>query len=163
MCGFPRPPFSPAPNLSTYCAQFVTRTGVLAGPAGANPTNAAMAVPTPSIGRVPLGTSSTYTPGDRYSGIRPPHRIGLIDHELIRVGRNFERYDITRVTISRYAHAHGALSETREHEAAITIGRRRRRRPTVDGHHRVRQRATAAITHHAPDVQRRLRRALIVK
>ena len=58
MCGFLRPPFSSAPNVSTYCDQLVTSTGVLVGPAGAKPTKAAIAVPTPSIGRVPVLTSS---------------------------------------------------------------------------------------------------------
>jgi hypothetical protein len=41
----------------TYCDQLVISTGLLAGPAGAKPTNAAIAVPTPSIGRVPVLTS----------------------------------------------------------------------------------------------------------
>src|SRR5688572_25953055 len=69
MCGFLRPPFSATPKASTYCDQFVTSVGSLTGPDGANPTNAAIAVPTPSIGLGPLLTSSTYTPGDRYSAI----------------------------------------------------------------------------------------------
>src|SRR5215831_17562904 len=69
MCGLRRP-FSSAPKVSTYCDQLVINVGVLAGPAGAKPTNAAIAVPTPSMGRVPLATSLMYTPGVRYSGIR---------------------------------------------------------------------------------------------
>jgi hypothetical protein len=57
MCGLRGPPLSAAPKVSTYCDQFVTSVGVLAGPSGAKPTKAATAVPTPSIGRVPLSTS----------------------------------------------------------------------------------------------------------
>ena len=41
------------------CVQFVTITGVLAGPFWARPTKAATAVPTPSIGREAAWTSST--------------------------------------------------------------------------------------------------------
>src|SRR5262245_12606108 len=58
-----------SPNFSTYCLQLVIKVGSLTGPLGAMPTNAATAVPTPSIGLDPLGISSTYTPGDRYVGI----------------------------------------------------------------------------------------------
>ena len=46
------------PKLETNCVQFVTRIGVFTGPASANPTNAATAVPTPSIGFEPEDTSS---------------------------------------------------------------------------------------------------------
>ena len=69
MWAFRRPPSSRLPNVSTYWPQFVISVGVFAGPAGANPTKAAIAVPTPSMGRAPVLTSSMYTPGDRYSGI----------------------------------------------------------------------------------------------
>ena len=41
------------PNVSTNCVQFDTSVGVFSGPFGAMPMNAATAVPTPSIGRVP--------------------------------------------------------------------------------------------------------------
>src|SRR2546423_7683368 len=41
------------------------------------PTKAATAVPTPSMGRDPASTSSTYTPGDRYCGMRLPPPWGL--------------------------------------------------------------------------------------
>ncbi|MDQ0776167.1 hypothetical protein QF026_004633 [Streptomyces aurantiacus] len=54
-----------APKDATYCDQLVTRVGSLSGPVGASPTKAATDVPTPSMGREPLATSSTYTPGDR--------------------------------------------------------------------------------------------------
>jgi hypothetical protein len=53
------------PNSCTYWLQLVTSVGAWNGPFSANPTNAVTAVPTPSIGRDPLGASSTYTPGDR--------------------------------------------------------------------------------------------------
>ena len=45
--------------------QFEICTGVLRGPPGASPTNAATDVPTPSMGLDADGTSSTYTPGVR--------------------------------------------------------------------------------------------------
>ncbi len=48
-----------SPNFSTYCRQFVISVGWFGGPFGAMPMNAAMAVPTPSIGLVPELTSST--------------------------------------------------------------------------------------------------------
>jgi hypothetical protein len=51
--------------MRTYCPQFVTFVGWLYGPSAVMPMNAAVAVPTPSIGREPAWTSSTYTPGDR--------------------------------------------------------------------------------------------------
>src|SRR5215510_3440247 len=69
MWGSLRPPFLAKPNVSTYCDQFVMSSGLFTGPAGANPTKAAMAVPTPSIGLGPVFTSSIYTPGDRYSAM----------------------------------------------------------------------------------------------
>ena len=47
-----------------YLFQSVTRVGSLTGPSSVRPTKAAMAVPTPSIGRDPAGTSSMYTPGE---------------------------------------------------------------------------------------------------
>src|SRR3954453_13731738 len=56
------------PKLLTNWVQFVTRIGVLTGPVSANPTNAATAVPTPSIGFEPEDTSSMKTPGDKYVG-----------------------------------------------------------------------------------------------
>ena len=48
-----------SPNVWVNWLQFVTSVGVLAGPRAARPTNAATAVPTPSIGREPASTSST--------------------------------------------------------------------------------------------------------
>ena len=48
-----------SPNVDVNWLQFVTSVGVLAGPRAARPTNAATAVPTPSIGRDPASTSST--------------------------------------------------------------------------------------------------------
>ena len=53
------------PNVFWYCDQLVISTGLLRGPISAKPTNAATDVPTPSIGRLPGGVSSTYTPGVR--------------------------------------------------------------------------------------------------
>src|SRR2546421_12276626 len=55
--------------------------GSSSGARAVNPTNAATAVPTPSMGLDPRSTSSTYTPGDRYVGMGPPfplapHRVG---------------------------------------------------------------------------------------
>ena len=41
------------------CVQLVTSVGSLIGPLSAKPTNAATAVPTPSIGFEPEETSST--------------------------------------------------------------------------------------------------------
>src|SRR5690349_22185395 len=61
-----------SPKVCVNCPQLETSVGVLNGPDAANPTKAATAVPTPSIGREPDSTSSTYTPGDRYVGIVPP-------------------------------------------------------------------------------------------
>src|SRR4051794_29905448 len=57
-----------SPKLLTNCPQFAKRTGLFSGPVSARPTNAATAVPTPSMGRDPLSTSSTKTPGERYVG-----------------------------------------------------------------------------------------------
>ncbi len=48
-----------SPNDETNWVQFVTITGVLAGPRWARPTKAATAVPTPSMGREAAWTSST--------------------------------------------------------------------------------------------------------
>ena len=48
-----------SPNEATNWLQFVTITGVLAGPRWASPTKAATAVPTPSMGREAACTSST--------------------------------------------------------------------------------------------------------
>ncbi len=47
-----------SPNALTNWVQFVTMTGVFAGPCWASPTKAATAVPTPSIGREAAWTSS---------------------------------------------------------------------------------------------------------
>ncbi len=60
------------PKVRVYWSQPVTSVGVWNGPLAANPTNAATAVPTPSIGRAPDCTSSTYTPGVRYVGMLAP-------------------------------------------------------------------------------------------
>jgi hypothetical protein len=48
-----------SPKAATYCVQLVTSVGSCRGPLGASPTKAATDVPTPSMGRVPLATSST--------------------------------------------------------------------------------------------------------
>ncbi len=48
-----------SPKVEVNWFQFVTRVGAFAGPRAASPTNAATAVPTPSIGREPASTSST--------------------------------------------------------------------------------------------------------
>ncbi len=47
------------PNAPVNWLQFVTSVGVWNGPSAAMPTNAATAVPTPSIGRDPASRSST--------------------------------------------------------------------------------------------------------
>src|SRR5918998_269304 len=60
--------FTGSPKIFANWVQFAIRIGVLTGPPGASPTNAATAVPTPSIGLFAEGTSSTYTPGVRYVG-----------------------------------------------------------------------------------------------
>ena len=60
--------FTGSPKIFANCVQFEIRIGVLTGPPGASPTNAATAVPTPSIGLFAEGISSTYTPGVRYVG-----------------------------------------------------------------------------------------------
>ncbi len=54
-----------SPKILANCVQLEIRIGVLIGPPGARPTNAATAVPTPSIGLLAEGISSTYTPGVR--------------------------------------------------------------------------------------------------
>ena len=48
-----------SPKIFTNWVQFEIRIGVLIGPPGARPTNAAMDVLTPSIGLFADGTSST--------------------------------------------------------------------------------------------------------
>ena len=48
-----------SPNSAVYWRQLVTIVGALTGPCGAIPMNPAMAVPTPSMGAEPDGTSST--------------------------------------------------------------------------------------------------------
>ena len=55
--------FCASPKIVANCVQFEIRVGRLTGPPGARPTNAAIDVPTPSIGLFADGTSSTYTPG----------------------------------------------------------------------------------------------------
>ncbi len=69
-------PATKSPNCVANWVQLLTRVGVLNGPRSVSPTKAATAVPTPSMGRDPLSTSSTYTPGDRYVGmLSPPHQL----------------------------------------------------------------------------------------
>src|SRR3954447_16451233 len=58
-----------SPKIFANWVQFEIRIGVLTGPPGARPTNAATDVLTPSIGFDVDGTSSTYTPGVRYVGM----------------------------------------------------------------------------------------------
>src|SRR5215469_8536428 len=68
--------------MRTNWLQLEMRIGTLTGPPGASPTNAATAVPTPSIGFFPLETSSTYTPGVRYVGmllLRPSYALTGMD------------------------------------------------------------------------------------
>ena len=48
-----------SPKIFANCVQFEIRIGVFTGPPGARPTNAAIDVPTPSIGLEADGTSST--------------------------------------------------------------------------------------------------------
>ena len=48
-----------SPKIFANCVQFEIRIGVFTGPPGARPTNAAIDVPTPSIGFEADGTSST--------------------------------------------------------------------------------------------------------
>ncbi|MFC7471704.1 hypothetical protein ACFQVA_35595 [Actinomadura keratinilytica] len=48
-----------SPKAATNCVQLVTSVGAFSGPDGARPTKAATEVPTPSMGREPLATSST--------------------------------------------------------------------------------------------------------
>ena len=48
-----------SPKILLNWVQFEIRMGVLTGPPGARPTNAAIEVPTPSIGLEVEGTSST--------------------------------------------------------------------------------------------------------
>ena len=55
--------FWASPKIVANCVQFAIRVGRFTGPPGARPTNAAIDVPTPSIGLFAEGTSSTYTPG----------------------------------------------------------------------------------------------------
>ncbi len=58
-----------SPNRRANWLQLAMRIGVLAGPPGARPMNAATEVLTPSSGFCAAGISSTYTPGVRYVGI----------------------------------------------------------------------------------------------
>src|SRR4051812_8178961 len=55
-----------SPNVRVYCAQLVISTASLVGPTDDSPMNAAVEVPTASMGFEPRSTSSMYTPGDRY-------------------------------------------------------------------------------------------------
>ena len=59
MKGFLSPRASVVPKISLNCCQLAMKTGVLAGPLGAKPTNAAVVVLMPSMGRGPLWISST--------------------------------------------------------------------------------------------------------
>src|SRR5215213_8174289 len=56
------------------------------GPPAARPTNAAVEVPTPSIGFDCAGTSSTYTPGLKYVGMSLPSSVHLVGAELVQEG-----------------------------------------------------------------------------
>jgi hypothetical protein len=47
----------------------VTKMGTFTGPRSATPTIPEVLVLTPSIGLEPVSTSSTYTPGAKYSGM----------------------------------------------------------------------------------------------
>src|SRR5438270_13221904 len=55
-----------SPNVRVYCAQLVISTASFVGPTDDSPMNAAVEVPTASMGFEPRSTSSMYTPGDRY-------------------------------------------------------------------------------------------------
>src|SRR5438128_5685656 len=55
-----------SPKVRVYCAQLVISTASLVGPTDDSPMNAAVEVPTASMGFEPRSTSSMYTPGDRY-------------------------------------------------------------------------------------------------
>src|SRR5690606_39218920 len=58
-------PSTNVPKVRVNCDQLTTFTAWSYGPSAVTPTNAAIAVPTPWIGRGPDATSCTYTPGDR--------------------------------------------------------------------------------------------------
>src|SRR6266852_8188208 len=55
-----------SPKVRVNCAQLVTSTASFDGPTDDSPMNAAVEVPTASMGFEPRSTSSIYTPGDRY-------------------------------------------------------------------------------------------------
>src|SRR5712671_5781144 len=83
-----------SPNVRVYCAQLVISTASLVGPTDDSPMNAAVEVPTASMGFEPRSTSSIYTPGDRYDvamdyslpfGGWRPHKGGGLAWEIALV------------------------------------------------------------------------------
>src|SRR5262249_48142461 len=83
-----------SPKVRVYCAQLVISTASLVGPTDDSPMNAAVEVPTASMGFVPRSTSSMYTPGDRYDvaiftaptfGGWRPHKGGGLAWEIALV------------------------------------------------------------------------------
>src|SRR5262245_8026941 len=57
------------------------RMGTLTGPRSVTPITPAVLVLTPSIGLLPVSTSSTYTPGARYSATTI---LLLLEHQIYR-------------------------------------------------------------------------------
>src|SRR3954469_24159787 len=76
--------FKYPPNQRVYSPKLVTRIGTSSGPRSATPRKPAVLVETPSIGLLPVSISSTYTPGERYSGMGPPFSLRtereVLDH-----------------------------------------------------------------------------------
>src|SRR5215471_8617416 len=155
MCGVFRPPFCATPNVSTYCDQFVTSVALLTGPAGAKPTNAAIAVPTPSIGRGPLLTSSIYTPGDKYSAmmVTTPQTLSrfAIEHDVVRLPRHLQRHPPLLFADPSHRHGHLAFADAVQHKPAVDVadGSITRVRAV---HEHIGQRAAARIANDAADV-----------
>src|SRR5215467_698878 len=125
MCADLRPPLLATPNVSTYCDQLVTSVALLTGPAGAKPTKAAIAVPTPSIGRGPLLTSSIYTPGDKYSAmmVTPPQTLSrlAIEHDVVRLPGHMQRHPPLLFADPSHRHGHLALADAVQHKPAVDV------------------------------------------
>src|SRR3954466_2792573 len=98
-----------SPKSFANWVQFETRIGVLTGPPGARPTNAATDVLTPSIGFDVDGTSSTYTPGVRYVGMSFLRSGDLKGAQLGQQLLRDAGYDPARPRLAGIDHFHDVL------------------------------------------------------
>src|SRR3954463_14837256 len=111
-----------SPKIFANCVQLEIRIGVLIGPPGARPTNAAIDVLTPSIGLDVDGTSSTYTPGVRYVGMSFLHSGLLQGAELGQQVFRHARKDPAWPGGAGIHHFHDVLGAGPQHDLRVRAG-----------------------------------------